>query len=294
MKILVTGANGQVGSELIRRGNTRGFQMFASDFSDLDISSQGAVNKYTKKLKPDMLINAAAYTAVDKAESEKELAHAINRDGATYLAQACSKVDIPLFHISTDYIFDGASTSAYVETDTPNPQSVYGKSKLEGDLAIESSIEKHIILRVSWVFGAKGNNFVKTMLRLGKEKEELKIVADQHGGPTWSGAIASTLLDIAKRYAEGNPIQYGTYHYSSQPTTTWYEFANLIFDQAMDLGMMEKRPKIYPISTEEFPTPAVRPVNSALDCSKIVKALRTPQPDWRTGLKEVLSELREQ
>lgn len=294
MKILVTGAGGQVGSELMRRGNTRGFQMLASDVSDLDISNQNAVNRYIENCKPDILINAAAYTAVDKAESEEELAYAINRDGAAYLAQACRKLDIPLFHISTDYVFGGKKDSAYVETDTPNPQSVYGKSKLEGDLVIESTIENHIILRVSWVFGARGNNFVKTMLRLGKEKEELKIVADQHGSPTWAGAIASTLLDIAKRYDEGNPIQWGTYHYSSQPTTTWYEFAGTIFDQAMDLGMLEKRPKIVQICTHEFPTPAARPLNSTLDCSKIMKALRTTQPDWRTGLKEVLSEWREQ
>ncbi|MBT4524396.1 MAG: dTDP-4-dehydrorhamnose reductase, partial [Phycisphaerae bacterium] len=249
MKILVTGANGQVGSELIRRGNTRGFQMLASDVSDLDISNQDAVNRYIENCKPDILINAAAYTAVDKAESEEELAYAINRDGAAYLAQACSKLDIPLFHISTDYVFDGTKDGAYVETDTPNPQSVYGKSKLEGDLVIESTIENHIILRVSWVFGACGNNFVKTMIRLGSKKEELKIVADQQGGPTWAGAIASTLLDIAKRYDEGNLIQWGTYHYSSQPTTTWLEFADTIFGQAADLGMMEKRPKIDPICT---------------------------------------------
>jgi dTDP-4-dehydrorhamnose reductase len=294
VKILVTGANGQVGSELIRRGNTRGFQMFASDVSDLDISNHDAVNRYIENCKPDILINAAAYTAVDKAESEEELAYAINRDGAAYLAQACSKLDIPLFHISTDYVFDGTKDGAYVETDTPNPQSVYGKSKLEGDLVIESTIENHIILRVSWVFGACGNNFVKTMIRLGSKKEELKIVADQQGGPTWAGAIASTLLDIAKRYDEGNLIQWGTYHYSSQPTTTWLEFAGTIFDQAADLGMMEKRPKIDPICTHEFPTAAVRPQNSTLDCSKIMKALRTTQPDWRTGLKEVLSEWREQ
>lgn len=294
MKILVTGANGQVGAELIRRGNTRGFQMLASDVSDLDISNQDAVNRYIENCKPDILINAAAYTAVDKAESEKELAHSINRDGAIYLAQSCLAANIPLFHISTDYIFDGGKNGAYIETDTPNPQSVYGKSKLEADLAIESAIEKHIILRVSWVFGALGNNFVKTMLRLGSEREELKIVADQHGSPTWAGAIASTLLDIAKRYDEGNPIQWGTYHYSSQPTTTWYEFAGTIFDQAVDFGMMEKRPKIDSICTEEFPTAAARPLNSVLDCSKIITALRTPQPDWRTGLKEVLSEWREQ
>jgi dTDP-4-dehydrorhamnose reductase len=294
VKILVTGANGQVGAELIKRGNTCGFQMLASDISDLDISNHDAVNEYIENHKPDILINAAAYTAVDKAESEEELAHAINCDGAAYLAQACSKLDIPLFHISTDYVFDGTKNGAYIETDTPNPKSVYGKSKLEGDLAIESILENHIILRVSWVFGALGNNFVKTMLRLGLERDELKIVSDQHGSPTWAGAIASTLLDIAERYSDDAAIPWGTYHYSSQPTTTWYEFAGTIFDQAADLGMMEKRPKIDSICTEEFPTAAARPLNSVLDCSKIITALRTPQPDWRTGLKEVLSEWREQ
>jgi dTDP-4-dehydrorhamnose reductase len=268
--------------------------MLASEVSDLDISNQDAVNAYIENCKPNILINAAAYTAVDKAESEKELAYAINRDGAIYLAQACLAANIPLFHISTDYIFDGTKNSAYIETDIPNPQSVYGKSKLEADLAIESIIENHIILRVSWVFGALGNNFVKTMLRRSLEGEELKIVSDQQGSPTWAGAIALTLLDIAKRYDEGNPIQWGTYHYSSQPTTTWYEFADNIFDQAVDLGMMEKRPKIDPICTEEFPTAAARPLNSVLDCSKIIKALRTKQPDWHIGLNEVLSEWREQ
>ena len=193
MRVLVTGAKGQVGSELILEGEKRGIQMLATDRAELDITQQDAVNNFIQTQKPDILINAAAYTAVDKAESEPKLAYALNRDGAANLAQACADNNIPLMHISTDYVFDGKKEGAYTETDTPNPQCVYGKSKLEGDQAIESILEQYLILRVSWVFGANGNNFVKTMLRLGKERDIIKVVADQRGGPTWAGDIAATL-----------------------------------------------------------------------------------------------------
>ncbi len=210
--------------------------MMATGRAELNITQQEAVNSFVQTQKPDIVINAAAYTAVDQAESEPELAYAINHDGAANLAQACADNNIPLMHLSTDYVFDGEKVGAYTETDTPNPQGIYGKSKLEGDRAVESILEQYIILRTSWVFGAKGNNFVKTMLRLGKERDILKVVADQHGGPTWAGDIAITLLQLVKRWDDGDTNPWGTYHYSGQPVTTWQGFAEAIFEQAEKLG----------------------------------------------------------
>ena len=288
MKVLVTGAKGQVGSELILQGEKFGLQMLAAGRDELDITQQDTVSKFIQIQQPDIVINVAAYTAVDLAESEPELAYAINRDGAANLARACADSKNPLLHISTDYIFAGRKVGAYSETDAPNPQGIYGKSKLEGELAIESILKQYIILRTSWVFGANGNNFVKTMLRLGKERDVIKVVADQHGGPTWAGDIASTLLSLVKRWSDGETIAWGTYHYSGQPATTWQGFTELIFEQAEVLGIIEKRPRVVPITTAEYPTPAQRPLNSILDCRKLAQQLNISQPDWRCGLMQVL------
>lgn len=288
MKVLVTGAKGQVGSELVLEGKKRGLDILAVGREQLDITQQDAVNKFFQSHKPDVVINASAYTAVDKAESEPELAHAINCVGATNLARACADKDIPLLHISTDYVFDGNKVGAYTEADIPNPQCIYGKSKLAGERAIESILEVYIILRVAWVFGDSGNNFVKTMLRLGKERDELNVVADQHGSPTWAGAIASTLLDIADRWRDGGTLHWGTFHYSGRPTTTWHGFAEAIFEEAKKLGMISKGPLVKPITTAEYPTPAQRPLNSVLDCQKITKELDVVKHDWLTGLNRVL------
>ena len=288
MKVLVTGARGQVGSELVLEGEKREIQMLAAGRGELDITQQDAVNNSIRLQQPDIVINAAAYTAVDKAESESDLAYAINRDGPDNLARACNDHNIPLLHISTDYVFDGDKEGAYTETDTPNPQCVYGSSKLAGERAIEAGLEQYLILRVSWVFGARGNNFVKTMLRLGKEKDVLKIVADQHGSPTWAGDIAFTLLNLVDRWGDGETIPWGTYNYSSQPTTTWHGFAGVIFQQAVALGLTDKRPRIEPINTAEYPTPAQRPLNSILDCSKLEQRFNISQPDWHDGLGLVL------
>ncbi len=288
MKVLVTGAQGQVGSECIQRGETLGFEMIAAGRAGLDITQQKAVNNFILVRRPDIVINAAAYTSVDKAESEPELAYAINRDGAVYLAQACANNNIPLLHISTDYIFDGSKEGEYEEIDAPNPQGVYGKSKLYGDLAIESILQHYIILRVSWVFGANGNNFVKTMLRLGKERDILKVVADQYGGPTWAGAIASTLLNLVKRWGDGEVISWGAYHYCGEPVVSWKGFADEIFKIAYEHRVITRPLAVNAISTAENPTPAKRPLNSKLDCEQIKQRLGIEQPDWRTGLKIVL------
>jgi dTDP-4-dehydrorhamnose reductase len=293
LKVLVTGANGQVGSEIVQQGEKIGLQMLATGRDELDITQRNAVDSFIRVSKPDIVINAAAYTAVDKAESEPELAYAINYDGVTFLAQACADNNIPLLHISTDYVFDGSKQGAYSETDSANPQTIYGKSKLEGDRAIEAILEQYIILRVSWVFGSVGNNFVKTMLRLAKDRDELQIVEDQHGGPTWAGAIASILLSLVKRIDDGEAIPWGTFHYSGQPATTWWAFAGAIFETAEGLGVIGKQPMIEPILTKDYPTPAQRPLNSVLNCDKILTELGVPQSDWETGLDCMLLTCRE-
>jgi len=294
VKILVTGAMGQVGAELIQQGPNRGYEMLATDIDDLDITNQEAVNAYVAEHQPNLIINAAAYTAVDKAESESELVFSINCDGAKHLAIACNEANIPLFHISTDYVFDGAKDDAYSESDIPNPQSVYGKSKLKGDLAIEAALEEHLILRTSWVFSNRGRNFVKTMLRLGSEQEELRVVSDQRGCPTEAAAIAQVLLNLVHRLNEGEHFAWGTYHYCGQPPTAWQNFAEAIFEQAEKLSLIQHQPSIHPITTEEFHAAAPRPKNASLNCSKITNELGITPPDWRVGLANTLQRIKDQ
>jgi dTDP-4-dehydrorhamnose reductase len=279
-----------VGSELIRRGRKLGLQMIAASHAECDISNQSLVNTFITHHAPDLVINSAAYTAVDKAEVDNECARAINSQGPANLASACFKLNIPLLHISTDYVFDGFCDTPYGEDDQPNPQGCYGKTKLAGDEAVAKQLKQHIILRVAWVFGACGNNFVRTMLRLGQDHDELRVVADQFGGPTWAGDIAITLLTIAKRYGKDGSIPWGTYHYSSVPAVSWYEFAQAIFAESVKLGLLDKLPKITPITTAEYPTPAQRPQNSVLNCQKIQKQFGIKQPDWRLGLINTLQD----
>ena len=293
MKILVTGGHGQVGSELERLVPLKGHEILLTDHQHLDITDSRAVADFFEQHAPGICINAAAYTAVDKAEEEVGTALAVNRDGAANLAQACLATKIPLLHISTDYVFDGSQSSPYSEADHPNPASVYGQSKWEGDQQVMQTLEMNIILRVAWVFAANGNNFVKTMLRLGNERDELGIVSDQRGGPTWAGDIAASLLEIVDQYANGKAIKWGVYNYIGQPAASWFDFASAIFDKAVQLGLLEQAPALRAISTSDYPTAAKRPMNSVLDCSKIHENFGIGQPDWRTGLEKVLQELKE-
>lgn len=288
--ILVTGAGGQVAWELERRAVAAGLSLKSLGISELDITDTKAVHAAVTAAAPKAVINAAAYTAVDKAESEKALAFAVNRDGPGYLAAACAARDIPLVHISTDYVFDGASKDPYLEDDLTGPLGVYGASKLAGEAAVRAFLDRHVIVRTAWVYGVHGHNFVKTMLRLGAERDVLRVVADQRGAPTFAGDLADALLVVARRLINEAPPEaaYGTFHYTGGGAVTWHGFAERIFDiAAPKLG---RRPKVEAIATEDYPTPARRPANSVLDCSKIGRVHGIMQRPWEAALQEMLAE----
>jgi dTDP-4-dehydrorhamnose reductase len=287
VKILVTGKNGQVGSCLVKllEAQTK-LEYLALDREQLDITNALQVNKIVSAFKPNIIVNAAAYTAVDKAEQEPELANAINRDGALNLALAANKVNAAIIHISTDYVFDGKGVESYTESAVTSPQSEYGRSKLAGEHAVAQACEKHIIIRTAWVFGEHGNNFVKTMLRLAKTRDTLGVVADQFGGPTYAGDIASTILKIAKQIFADYQA-YGVYHYSGFPYVSWHAFAEFIFNSAREQGVLSKTLNVKPIITQDFPTAAKRPANSRLNCDKIHNAFGIQQSDWQAALTRI-------
>ncbi|HBC3960606.1 TPA: dTDP-4-dehydrorhamnose reductase [Vibrio parahaemolyticus] len=287
MRVLVTGCNGQVGYCLTEILSTNeNVSLLAVDREELDITNREAVNEAVKAFKPTIIINAAAHTAVDKAEDEVELSFAINRDGPKYLAEAAKEVDAAILHISTDYVFEGNKVGEYVETDVTNPQGCYGASKLAGEIAVAEACDKHVILRTAWVFGEHGNNFVKTMLRLAANRDELSIVGDQFGGPTYAGDIAKALVEIAKTISNDKPVEYGVYHYSGLPHVSWYEFADAIFNAAVKERIVNK-PKLSSIATEQYPTPAKRPSNSKLNTRKINEAFGIEASDWVKELQNI-------
>lgn len=288
MRILITGCHGQVGSSLTEQlASHENTEVFALDREHLDITNQDAVNAAVAEFKPSIIINAAAHTAVDKAEEEIDLSYAINRDGPKYLAQAAQSVGAAILHISTDYVFEGNKAGEYVETDATNPQGVYGESKLAGEIAVAQACDKHIILRTAWVFGENGNNFVKTMLRLGENRDALSIVGDQFGGPTYAGDIAGALIQIAKRINQGNAVEYGVFHYSGLPHASWFDFADAIFDIAVEKGLLVKKPSLTSITTDQYPTPAKRPSNSRLSNEKIIQGFSVKASDWKAALNNI-------
>ena len=289
MRIVVIGARGQVGWELTRRAPVLGHEALAWDVAELDIADAAAVNRELAASGANLVINAAAYTAVDKAEQELALAFAVNRDGPAHLAAACARLQIPLLHISTDYVYDGRKPGPYVEDDANAPLGVYGASKLAGDEAVRQWLPRHLILRVSWVFGVHGHNFVKTILRLAREREELRVVADQFGCPTFAGDIADTLLELAGRTAEIDAsAAWGTYHYCGEPATTWHGFASAIVEMARAHESLRVQ-AVTAITTADYPTPAARPANSVLDCAKLAARFGIRPRSWRTGLEALLA-----
>jgi dTDP-4-dehydrorhamnose reductase len=289
--ILVTGANGQLGSELMRRASRFAVTAEGLSSQQLDITDARAVRQAVLESGATVVVNAAAYTAVDKAESEEPRAFAVNRDGTANLAASCSEADIPLIHVSTDYVFDGTKETAYTEADPVHPVSVYGASKEAGEQALRTTWPRHIILRTAWVYSVFGNNFVKTMLRLARERDSLRVVADQHGCPTAAGDIAEAILSIVQRISGGTDIEWGTYHYCGAGTTTWHGLAEAIVQLAAPA--LGRTIPVVPITTADYPTPAKRPANSVLDCSKIRVQLGIQPRPWRESLQEVVTELLE-
>jgi dTDP-4-dehydrorhamnose reductase len=288
MKILVTGANGQVGFCLTKTLAKTQWDYLALTRDQLDITDAKSVNEIVSVYQPSIIINAAAYTAVDKAESDIEAAYKINCDGARHLAEAANSIDAAILHISTDYVFAGDSESAYKEDDNTSPQGVYGKSKRDGELAVIEANAKHIILRTAWVFGEHGNNFVKTMIRLGRDRDQLSIVADQYGGPTYAGDIADVLLKMAEHFEKNKDLPWGTYHYSGHPHVSWFEFASEIFNEISLANIYNKStPLLKAITTAEYPTPAKRPKNSRLSCDKMKANFGVFPSDWKHALKNI-------
>lgn len=286
-RVLVTASNGQVGyllSQKLAKLNDE-FELFSFNRAGLDISSQDDVAEKCNDIQPDIIINCAAHTGVDKAETDIENSFAINELGPKYLAEQALKQDALLIHISTDYVFDGNKAEPYFETDTPNPQGVYGKSKLAGEQAIQHINCKQVILRTAWVFGEHGNNFVKTMLKLGQAREELGIIGDQFGGPTYAGDIADAAITIANQYESTQ--QSGVYHFSGYPHVSWYQFAKTIFEYANIAEIPLVLKILNEIPANAYPLPAPRPENSRLECTKIESMFGIKTSNWQEALNKI-------
>jgi len=277
--VLVTGANGQLGmciKDIAKLNET--LQFIFTNSSELDITNKTSISSFFTDKNIDYCINCAAYTAVDNAETEVEKAMNVNVKGVQNLAEVCRETDAILIHISTDFVFDGTKHTPYLEADKTNPKSIYGNTKLQGEKTIKSVLKKHFIIRTSWLYSEYGNNFVKTMLRLGKEKDTLSVVNDQKGTPTYAGDLAKVILQCI----EATNLDFGIYHYSNKGVTTWYEFAKEIFEESKISIHLKS------ITTAEFPTAAERPRFSALDSSKIKRILDIEIPFWKKSLKRVL------
>lgn len=295
-RILLTGINGQVGHALQAVLKTSQFpaELFALDRAQLDLSNPDQIRQVVRTIQPDLIINPAAYTAVDQAESEVALAFAINATAPGVLAEEAAKLNARLIHFSTDYVYSGQKSGAYLETDPVGPLSVYGQSKLAGEDAIRAVGLPHLIFRTAWVYGAYGKNFMKTILRLANERETLNIVADQLGTPTSSYAIGDALLQVLKR---GDFAAGGVYHLVNAGQATWFEFAKTIVMESNVLRAQKGLPallakQIQPITTAQYPTPAKRPANSLLDTAKLSEDFNIAMPDWRDSLKQVLKDLK--
>jgi dTDP-4-dehydrorhamnose reductase len=280
MKVLITGAGGQLGGALQRLAPPYA-DLNAIDVDDVDLTDAGMLRARLSVEAPDVLINAAAYTAVDKAESDEELARAINADAVAIMAEAMEWQGGKLVHVSTDFVFDGKSSQPYKPGDARGPISVYGRTKAEGEDHVRAS---DILVRTAWVYEAGGANFVRTMIRLMKERDEISVVADQIGSPTWASGLARTIWGLIEKDASG------TFHHSDAGEVSWYDFAAAIAEEAHTLGLIPKIPTINPITTAEYPTPAARPAYSLLDCSATRALLGDTPVPWRVNLREMLKE----
>ena len=287
MRILVAGASGQVGRELCRQGLANGFQVIAPERANFDISDASGVRQFVADSAPDIVFNAAAWNGVDEAEDQSAQALQVNHDGAANLATACAEHAIPLVHYSTDYVFDGTKASAYVEDDAPGPINAYGRSKLAGEEAVRAHHEQHLILRTSWIFSAHRSNFVKTMLKLGATRTELRVVDDQIGKPTCAATIAQISLAIAPDMQRA----WGTYHLAQPEAVSWHDFATAVFEAATQHGMTLAVKNVVPISSDDFSSVASRPENSVLDCHKLENRFEVVIQDWHDALHTVIGDL---
>ena len=276
MKVLVTGVKGQLGYDVVKDLEKRGHQPIGVDRDEMDLMDNEAIRTFIMDLKPEAIIHCAAYTAVDKAEEEVETCYQINAESVKVISECAKELDVKLIYISTDYVFDGTKEGEYVETDLPNPINVYGASKLKGEEYVQTLLEKYYIVRISWVFGVNGNNFIKTMRRLGSERDELNIINDQVGSPTYTADLAPLLVDMMET------DKYGIYHATNEETCSWYEFANEIFKQS---GI---EVKTNPITTDQYPTAAKRPMNSRMSKAKLKANGFNLLPTWQEALAHYL------
>ena len=304
-RLLVVGGNGQVGRELLRSlaplgeviATTRDGRLHAVDEGtavacvQADLADTEALAALVREIAPDVVLNAAACTAVDKAESDADTAFRINAEAPGVLARACAKAGIPLVHYSTDYVFDGQGTRPWREDDPTAPLGVYGASKLAGEQAVREAGGRHFIFRTAWVYAAHGHNFLRTMLRLGAARDELRVVADQIGSPTSAALIADATAAVLSQMLADSRHAGGTWHLVASGETSWHGFAEAIFDEAVAAGLLARRPKVVPITTAEYPTPARRPGYSRLDTSRFQRDFGFDLPDWKEGLREVVATL---
>ncbi len=281
MKVLVTGVGGQLGFDVMRELARRGVEALGADRAEFDITDAGATRKFITDYAPDAVIHCSAYTAVDKAEDEAEACRAVNADGPANIARVCRDIGAKMVYISTDYVFPGNGETFYEPGDPTGPRNVYGQTKLEGEEAVQAIWPNHFIVRISWVFGKNGNNFIKTMLRLGREREALSVVADQWGSPTYTKDLAPLLCDMIETE------RYGVYHATNEGVTNWADFAKEIFKEA---GISCK---VHPVSTEEYPTKAARPKNSRLSKTCLEEAGFAKLPTWQDALRRYLEEIEE-
>lgn len=283
-RIVVLGGAGQLGRAIVRIG---GAGIVAFDRAAADVTDPASVRAALARARPDVVVNAAAFTAVDRAEAEPQSCFSVNRDGAGHVAAACEAMDVPLVHLSTDYVFNGRKGAPYVESDPPDPLNAYGAAKVAGEALVAARQERHVILRTAWVFGPDRPNFVRTILRRAIAGGPLRVVADQHGSPTPAPALARIVIAIARSLAEGN-ARYGVLHAAGAPHSTWHELAEAVVAIALPRGC---RPSVVPIPTTAFPTAARRPVDSRLDCTSLRAAYALDRPDWRAALPRIVAAL---
>ncbi|MHA4965209.1 MULTISPECIES: dTDP-4-dehydrorhamnose reductase [unclassified Pseudomonas] len=287
MKILICGQHGQVSRELQQRLQGLG-ELIVLGRDQLDLANAEQIRQQVRAHRPSLIINAAAHTAVDQAESEPDAAFAINAIAPGILAEEAKALGIPLIHYSTDYVFDGSKPAPYTEADTPNPLGVYGQSKLAGEQAIAAVGGQYLVLRTSWVYSNHGKNFLLTMQRLLQEKPQMRIVADQIGAPTWAGSIANSTLALIERWQAGTAGEWGVYHLTAQGETSWFGFAEAIGEHLRKQG--KACAELEAIPSSAYPTPAQRPLNSRLDCSRLQQQWHVSQPQWQDALRECLAQ----